>query len=293
MGHYKSNLRDIEFNLFEVLRRQDLLGTGPYRRRRRGDRPRHPRRGEPAGHRPDRRVLRGADRNPPVFDPDTASVRDAGGLQEVVRRASWTPSGSASTCRPSWAASVAPRTPGLGRGRADPGRQPGGLDVLRRPELRPGAVGDRHPGAAAVRRAGHRAQVGHHDGADRAGRRLRRRRRPDQGHRSSPTAPGTSRASSGSSPAPSTTWPRTSSTWCWPAPRGRARHQGPVDVPGAQVPGRPGRRARRAQRRLRHRRRAQDGPEGLHHLRADLRRASTRRSAPGRRACTTASGRCS
>jgi hypothetical protein len=30
MGHYKSNLRDIEFNLFEVLGRQDLLGTGPY-----------------------------------------------------------------------------------------------------------------------------------------------------------------------------------------------------------------------------------------------------------------------
>ncbi len=30
MGHYKSNLRDIEFNLFEVLRRQDILGSGPY-----------------------------------------------------------------------------------------------------------------------------------------------------------------------------------------------------------------------------------------------------------------------
>ena len=30
MGHYKSNLRDIEFNLFEVLARQQVLGTGPY-----------------------------------------------------------------------------------------------------------------------------------------------------------------------------------------------------------------------------------------------------------------------
>jgi len=30
MSHYKSNLRDIEFNLFEVLRRQDLLGQPPY-----------------------------------------------------------------------------------------------------------------------------------------------------------------------------------------------------------------------------------------------------------------------
>jgi hypothetical protein len=30
MGHFKSNLRDIEFNLFEVLKRQDLLGADPY-----------------------------------------------------------------------------------------------------------------------------------------------------------------------------------------------------------------------------------------------------------------------
>ncbi len=30
MGHYKSNLRDLEFNLFEVLGRQDVLGHGPY-----------------------------------------------------------------------------------------------------------------------------------------------------------------------------------------------------------------------------------------------------------------------
>ena len=30
MSHYKSNLRDIEFNLFEVLGRDELLGTGPF-----------------------------------------------------------------------------------------------------------------------------------------------------------------------------------------------------------------------------------------------------------------------
>ena len=30
MSHYKSNLRDIEFNLFELFRRQDILGTGPF-----------------------------------------------------------------------------------------------------------------------------------------------------------------------------------------------------------------------------------------------------------------------
>jgi len=30
MGHYKSNIRDIEFNLFEVLNRDEVLGTGPF-----------------------------------------------------------------------------------------------------------------------------------------------------------------------------------------------------------------------------------------------------------------------
>ena len=30
MSHYKSNLRDIEFNLFEVFRRAGPLGSGPY-----------------------------------------------------------------------------------------------------------------------------------------------------------------------------------------------------------------------------------------------------------------------
>ena len=30
MSHYISNLRDVEFNLFEVLRVQDRLGRGPY-----------------------------------------------------------------------------------------------------------------------------------------------------------------------------------------------------------------------------------------------------------------------
>src|SRR5215831_10681276 len=30
MGHYKANLRDIEFTLFEVLDRQSVLGQGPY-----------------------------------------------------------------------------------------------------------------------------------------------------------------------------------------------------------------------------------------------------------------------
>jgi alkylation response protein AidB-like acyl-CoA dehydrogenase len=75
MGHYKSNLRDIEFNLFEVLNRQDLLGSEYFPEI-------------------DEETARGildevnrlatgpiadsfaeADRNPPVFDPETWSVR--------------------------------------------------------------------------------------------------------------------------------------------------------------------------------------------------------------------------
>ncbi|MBZ5735751.1 acyl-CoA dehydrogenase [Nocardioides sp. TRM66260-LWL] len=71
MSHYKSNLRDIEFNLFEVLGRDEILGTGPF--------------GEVDGDTA-REVLAevdrmareeladsfvDSDRNPPVFDAST------------------------------------------------------------------------------------------------------------------------------------------------------------------------------------------------------------------------------
>src|ERR1700728_344695 len=75
MGHYKSNLRDIEFNLFEMLGRQDVLGSESFPEI-------------------DEQTARGilgevnrlaigpvaesfaeADRHPPVFDPETWSVR--------------------------------------------------------------------------------------------------------------------------------------------------------------------------------------------------------------------------
>src|SRR4051794_10841761 len=71
MGHYKSNLRDIEFNLFEVLGRDKLYGTGPF---------------EEMDLETAKSVLEeltrlaenelaesftDADRNPPVFDPET------------------------------------------------------------------------------------------------------------------------------------------------------------------------------------------------------------------------------
>ncbi|PDP85810.1 acyl-CoA dehydrogenase [Glycomyces fuscus] len=74
MTHYKSNLRDIEFNLFEVFRRQDVLGKAPF---------------EELDEETARTILdevnrlatgvvaesfEDADRNPPVFDPKTNTV---------------------------------------------------------------------------------------------------------------------------------------------------------------------------------------------------------------------------
>ena len=75
MTHYKSNLRDIEFNLFEVFRRQDVLGKGPF---------------EDLDEETARTILdevnrlatgvvaesfEDGDRNPPVFDPKTNTVQ--------------------------------------------------------------------------------------------------------------------------------------------------------------------------------------------------------------------------
>jgi alkylation response protein AidB-like acyl-CoA dehydrogenase len=74
MGHYKANLRDIEFNLFEVFDRQQILGSAPY---------------DDIDEQTARQILdeirtlaegplaesfADADRNPPVFDPATSTV---------------------------------------------------------------------------------------------------------------------------------------------------------------------------------------------------------------------------
>src|SRR3984957_11196458 len=85
MSHYQSNLRDIEFNLFEVLRRQDLLGEPPY-----------PELDEHAPRTtlaeldamatgPLAASFADADRNPPVFDPATHSVRVPESLRASYR----------------------------------------------------------------------------------------------------------------------------------------------------------------------------------------------------------------
>ena len=74
MSHYKSNLRDIEFNLFEVFGRDQVLGSGPFAEVD-ADTARE------ILHEVDRLAreelapsFETADRNPPVFDPATHSV---------------------------------------------------------------------------------------------------------------------------------------------------------------------------------------------------------------------------
>src|ERR1700747_1145797 len=85
MSHYKSNLRDIQFNLFEVLRRQDLLGQAPY-----DELDEETVRGiltelERLATRPRAEPFADADRNPPVFDPVTHSVRIPESLRKSYR----------------------------------------------------------------------------------------------------------------------------------------------------------------------------------------------------------------
>jgi alkylation response protein AidB-like acyl-CoA dehydrogenase len=74
VSHYKSNIRDIEFNLFEVLARDEILGTGPFQeidaetaRSILSEVDRLAREEIAAS-------FEDADRNPPVFDPETSSV---------------------------------------------------------------------------------------------------------------------------------------------------------------------------------------------------------------------------
>ncbi|MDN5919982.1 MAG: acyl-CoA dehydrogenase, partial [Pseudonocardia sp.] len=85
MGHYTSNLRDLEFNLFEVFRIQETLGTGPF---------------EGVDSDTAKGVLSelsavctgplaesfsDLDRNPPVYDPATFSVTTSQALKDAYK----------------------------------------------------------------------------------------------------------------------------------------------------------------------------------------------------------------
>jgi alkylation response protein AidB-like acyl-CoA dehydrogenase len=74
MTHYKSNRRDIEFNLFEVLDRQKLLGTGPFAEVDEETVRDMLAEVERLAVGPVAESWADSDRNPPVFDPGTHSV---------------------------------------------------------------------------------------------------------------------------------------------------------------------------------------------------------------------------
>jgi alkylation response protein AidB-like acyl-CoA dehydrogenase len=74
MGHYKSNLRDLEFNLFEVFGRQDVLGSGPYAEVDADTAKEMLKEVARLSENELAESFTDADRNPPVYDPKTYSV---------------------------------------------------------------------------------------------------------------------------------------------------------------------------------------------------------------------------
>src|SRR5487761_1293906 len=74
MSHYKSNLRDVEFNLFEVLGRQELLGAGPFAEVDADTARDMLAEVNRLALGPVAESFTDADRNPPVFDPATGAV---------------------------------------------------------------------------------------------------------------------------------------------------------------------------------------------------------------------------
>ena len=74
MSHYKSNLRDIEFNLFEVFEAQDRLGTGPYSEMDVETARDILEEVERLASGPLAASFVDADRTPPVYDPVTCTV---------------------------------------------------------------------------------------------------------------------------------------------------------------------------------------------------------------------------
>lgn len=82
MGHYSSNVRDLEFNLFEVLGRQHVLGTGRYAEIDADTAREMVREVARLSENELAASLVDSDRHPPVFDPATHEVA----LPEAFRR---------------------------------------------------------------------------------------------------------------------------------------------------------------------------------------------------------------
>jgi alkylation response protein AidB-like acyl-CoA dehydrogenase len=74
MGHYKSNLRDLEFTLFEVLRVQERMGVGPYAEMDRDSAHQLLSELDRLACGPLAESFAESDRHPPTFDPQTHTV---------------------------------------------------------------------------------------------------------------------------------------------------------------------------------------------------------------------------
>ena len=85
MAHYIANVRDLEFNLFEVLRLDDVLGTGPYSELDRDTVQTMLDEVMRLAEGPVAQSFADADRNPPVFDPRTHTVTYSPELAKSVQ----------------------------------------------------------------------------------------------------------------------------------------------------------------------------------------------------------------
>ena len=75
MGHYKSNVRDLEFNLFEVFGREDVLGAGPYAELDADTAREMLQQMSVLAENDLAASFDDADRHPPVYDPATTDVQ--------------------------------------------------------------------------------------------------------------------------------------------------------------------------------------------------------------------------
>ncbi len=85
MSHYKSNLRDLEFNLFEVFGGGDRMGTGPYHDMDSDTAREILREVERLASGPLAEPFADADRNPPVYDPETKTVTMPEGFKKAFQ----------------------------------------------------------------------------------------------------------------------------------------------------------------------------------------------------------------
>src|SRR6202008_330452 len=160
VSHYKSNVRDQVFNLFEVLGVDKALGQGEYSDIDADTAQEMLNEISRLAEGPVAASFVEGDRNPPVFDPATHSVTLPESFRKSVRavkEAGWDKVGLdealGGTPLPKallWALHEGPRGyaaakgTGVGAARPPAGRHPGGLDVRRRRGFRPDPLPPRH-----------------------------------------------------------------------------------------------------------------------------------------------------